>query len=90
MPGNSQTYPAAKLLIIAASCIVAPPATAVEANTTGKLSEPVMNSLVKMVMKYGPVRYANEVNNTGTTFKVVKTSYEKAREDVEKWLENEE
>jgi hypothetical protein len=66
------------------------PYKAVEANTTGKLSEPVMNSLVKMVIKYGPVRYANELDKTGTTFKVVKTSYEKAREDVEKWLENEE
>lgn len=59
----------------------------VEVNTKEKLSDPVMNSLIRMVMKYGSVHYSNDMDRTTVPFKMIKSAQDKAKEDILKWLE---
>jgi hypothetical protein len=56
-------------------------------NAKQKLPVPVMESLIRMVMKYGTVRYSRDMDRTTVPFKVIKTAEDKAKEDILKWLE---
>jgi hypothetical protein len=58
-------------------------------NAKQKLPVPVMESLIRMVMKYGTVRYSRDMDRTTVPFKVIKTAEDKAKEDIVKWLEQE-
>ena len=59
------------------------PYKVVEPNVREKLWAPVMESLIRMVMKYGSVRYRPDFDESR---KVVKTAEAKAKEDILKWL----
>ena len=63
------------------------PYKVVEPNVREKLWAPVMESLVRMVMKYGPINYRPDYEQTDNGRKVVKTAEAKAKEDIVKWLE---
>lgn len=60
------------------------PYKVVEPNVREKLWAPVMESLIRMVMKYGSVRYRSDYDESR---KVIKTDFAKAKEDILKWLE---
>jgi len=60
------------------------PYKVVEPNVREKLWAPVMESLIRMVMKYGSVNYRPDYNELR---KVIKTAEAKAKEDILKWLE---
>ena len=59
----------------------------VEANVKEKLPDPVMDSLIRMVMKYGPIRYYPDYtrDESGRT-KMTKTAESKAKEDILSWM----
>lgn len=63
------------------------PYKVIEPNVREKLWAPVMDSLIRMVMKYGRTNYRNDYERTDKGMKVVKTAEAKAKEDVLKWLE---
>ena len=63
------------------------PYKTVEGNCNDKLPVKVMESLIRMVIRYGNVRYKNEIDRSERTFKVTKTAEEAAKEDILKWLE---
>ena len=62
----------------------------VESKTQEKLPGPVMDSLIRMVMKYGAIRYYPDYtrDEAGKT-KIAKTAEEKAKQDVLSWLNKE-
>jgi hypothetical protein len=66
------------------------PYKVVEANTQEKLPGPVIDSLIRMIMKYGAIRYYPEYtrDESGKT-KIAKTAEAKAKEDVLAWLNKE-
>lgn len=66
------------------------PYKVVEANTHEKLPPPVMASLIRMVMKYGNIKYYPDYtrDETGRT-KVAKSAEDKAKVDVLAWLNRE-
>ena len=66
------------------------PYKVVEANTFEKLPDQVMTSLIRMVMKYGAIRYYPDYTRDefGKT-KIAKTAEEKAKIDVLAWLNKE-
>ena len=67
------------------------PYKVVEANNDGKLLVPVMNSLIRMVMKYGKTYYKpdRELDENGHRSIVVKTAEKKAEDDILAWLNKE-
>lgn len=77
----------ARATYLARAYLKSMPYKIIEANTREKLPEPVMNSLVRMVIKYGSVHYSNDMDRTSVPFKVLKTAQDKAKEDILKWLE---
>jgi hypothetical protein len=64
------------------------PYKAVEPNSDGKLWSPVMDSLIRMVMKYGKIYYRpdRELDENGHRSIIVKTAEKKAEEDILAWL----
>lgn len=62
------------------------PYRVVEANLKENLPDPVMSSLIRMVMKYGPVRYYPDYTREDGKTKIAKTAEEKAKQDVVAWL----
>ena len=76
----------ARATYLARAYIKGMPYKAVEAKTKEKLDQSVMTSLVRMVIRYGNVRYKNEIDRSETTFKVTKTAEEAAKEDILKWI----
>lgn len=77
----------ARATYLARAYIKGVPYKVLERNNDGKLIKPVMDSLVRMVMKYSTVRYNNDMDRTSVPFKVIKTAEAKASEDIKKWLE---
>lgn len=75
----------ARATYLARAYIKGIPYKVVEAKTVEKPPHAVMQSLIRMVMKYGK-RYNNEVDKSAVPFKVIKTAEQKAKEDIEKWL----
>jgi hypothetical protein len=67
------------------------PYKVVEPNGDGKLWSPVMDSLIRMVMKYGKIYYRpdRELDENGHRSIVVKTAEKKAEEDILAWLNKE-
>ena len=67
------------------------PYKTVEPNSDGKLWSPVMDSLIRMVMKYGKTYYRpdRELDENGHRSIVVKTAEKKAEEDILAWLNKE-
>ena len=63
----------------------------VEANVKEKLPGPVMDSLIRMVMKYGNTYYRpdRELDENGHRSIVVKTAEKKAEDDILAWLNKE-
>jgi hypothetical protein len=66
------------------------PYKVVEANTREKLPGPVMDSLIRMVMKYGADRYYPDYTRDeyGKT-KVAKSAEAKAKENILNWMNKE-
>jgi hypothetical protein len=58
----------------------------VESNGSGELSDTVMKSLIRMIMKYGSIRYYSDIDRSIVPFKTIKTAEDKAKEDILKWL----
>ena len=77
----------ARATYLARAFIKGVPYKVVETNTKEKLSDSVMSSLVRMVMKYGTFHYSNDMDRTSVPFKILKTAQDKAKEDILKWLE---
>lgn len=65
------------------------PYKVVEAKTIEKPPYAVMQSLIRMVMKYGSKHYNHDFDKTTVPFKVVKKAEDKAKEDIVKWLDQE-
>jgi hypothetical protein len=67
------------------------PYKVVEANCKEKLWSPVMDSLIRMVMKYGNTYYRpdRKLDENGHRSIVVKTAEKKAEDDILAWLNKE-
>lgn len=74
----------ARATFLARAYIKGVPYKVVEPNVRDALWAPVMDSLIRMVMKYGSVRYRPDYDESR---KVIKTAEAKAKEDILKWLE---
>ena len=74
----------ARATYLARAYIKGMPYKVVEPNVRDKPWAPVMESLIRMVMKYGSVRYRPDYDESR---KVIKTAEAKAKEDILKWLE---
>ena len=81
----------ARATYLARAYIKGMPYKVVEANNDGKLLAPVMNSLIRMVMKYGKTYYKpdRELDENGHRSIVVKTAEKKAEDDILAWLNKE-
>jgi len=81
----------ARATYLARAYIKGMPYKVVEANNDGKLLVPVMNSLIRMVMKYGKTYYKpdRELDENGHRSVVVKTAEKKAEDDILAWLNKE-
>lgn len=79
----------ARATYLARAYIKGVPYKVVEVNGDGKLWQPVMESLIRMVMKYGPKRYNSDIDRSVVPFKVIKSAENKAKEDILAWLNKE-
>ena len=77
----------ARATYLARAYIKGMPYKAIEAKTKEKLDSSVMTSLIRMVMKYGEVRYYPDYDRSVAPYKVAKSAEDKAKEDILKWLE---
>ena len=81
----------ARATYLARAYIKGVPYKVVEANCNEKLWVPVMESLIRMVMKYGNTYYRpdRELDENGHRSIVVKTAEKKAEDDILAWLNKE-
>lgn len=76
----------ARATYLARAYIKGMPYKKVEVNGEGLLSPAVMKSMIRMVMKYGSVRYYPDYDKTEYPYKIQKSAEDKAKEDIVKWL----
>lgn len=77
----------ARATYLARAYIKGIPYKVVESNNDGKLLQPVMESLIRMVMKYGKTYYRPDYEKTPTGGRnLLKTAECKAEEDILNWL----
>jgi hypothetical protein len=80
----------ARATYLARAYIKGVPYKVVEANAKEKLLVPVMESLIRMVMKYGKTYYRPDYEKTPTGARnLLKTAECKAEEDILAWLNKE-